>query len=42
MDSAGQCSDGAGLGVGGIMADDAPACSILLVSDVHGSMGSSS
>ena len=40
MDSVGQCSDGAGLSVGGIVADDAPTCSILLVSDAHGSMGS--
>ena len=41
MDSVSEGSDGAGVGVGGVMADDAPTGAILLVGDAHGSMGGS-
>ena len=40
MDLTSEGSDRAGISVGGVMADDAPMGAILLVGDVHGSMGS--
>ena len=39
MDSASEGSDRAGIGVEGVMADDAPMGAILSVGDAHGSMG---
>ena len=41
MDSVSEGSDRAGIGVGGVMADDAPMGAILLVGDAHGSTGGS-
>ena len=38
--AAGECSDGAGNGVGCIMADDATTSTVLLVGDVHSGTGS--
>ena len=42
MDSVCEGSDRAGIRVGGVMADDAPTCAILLLGDAHGSTGGSS
>ena len=39
MHSAGEGSDKAGICVGGVVVDDAATGAILLVGDVHGSMG---
>ena len=39
MDLASEGSDRACIGVGGVMADDAPTGAVLLVGDAHGSTG---
>ena len=42
MHTSGKCLDGAGNGVGGVMANDATAGAVLLVGDAHGCLGSCS